>query len=88
MPTRIVYGIVRGLFPLSYHRGEINVTPLGPERSSVEWKIELESNPVSRTHRTGRARARHRARAGEAGGTARRIERRSNRRHIGEIRSR
>jgi uncharacterized protein YndB with AHSA1/START domain len=43
VPTRIVYGIVRGLFPLSYHRGEINVTPLGPQRSSVEWKIELES---------------------------------------------
>jgi uncharacterized protein YndB with AHSA1/START domain len=43
VPTRIVYRIVRGLFPLSYHRGEINVTPLGPQRSSVEWKIELES---------------------------------------------
>jgi uncharacterized protein YndB with AHSA1/START domain len=43
VPTRIVYRIVRGLFPLSYHRGEINVTSLGPQRSSVEWKIELES---------------------------------------------
>ncbi len=43
IPTRIVYRIVRGLFPLSYHRGEINVASLGPQRSSVEWKIEIES---------------------------------------------
>ncbi len=43
VPRRIVYKIVRGLFPLSSHRGEIHVTSLGPDRSSVEWKIELES---------------------------------------------
>ena len=43
VPRRIAYKIVRGLFPLSYHRGEINVTALGPQRSSAEWRIELES---------------------------------------------
>jgi uncharacterized protein YndB with AHSA1/START domain len=43
VPRRIVYKIVRGLFPLSSHRGEIQVTPVGPKQSSVEWKIELES---------------------------------------------
>jgi uncharacterized protein YndB with AHSA1/START domain len=43
VPKRITYKIVRGLFPLSYHRGEINVTPTGPDRASAEWKIDLES---------------------------------------------
>ena len=43
VPTRIVYKIVRGLFPLSHHRGEINVASLGPQRSTVDWKIELDS---------------------------------------------
>ena len=43
VPTRIVYRIVRGLFPLSYHRGEIRVASLGPERATAEWSIELDS---------------------------------------------
>ncbi len=43
VPKRITYRIVRGLFPLSYHRGEIHVTSLSPQRSSAEWRIELES---------------------------------------------
>ena len=43
VPKRITYKIVRGLFPLSYHRGEINVRSLSPQRSSAEWRIELES---------------------------------------------
>jgi hypothetical protein len=43
VPRRIVYKIVRGLFPLSHHRGEINVTSLGPQQSNAEWRIELES---------------------------------------------
>lgn len=42
-PTRIVYRIVRGLFPLSYHRGEINVTALTSTRCNVVWQIELDS---------------------------------------------
>jgi|CZKU01.1.fsa_nt_gi hypothetical protein len=43
VPKRIAYKIVRGLFPLSYHRGEVNVTSLGADRSSAEWRIDLES---------------------------------------------
>ena len=42
-PTHIVYRIVRGLFPLSYHRGEINLTALNASRCSVVWQIELDS---------------------------------------------
>jgi hypothetical protein len=43
VPSRIVYKIVRGLFPLSHHRGEINVTALGPDACRVVWQIEIES---------------------------------------------
>lgn len=43
VPSHIVYKIVRGLFPLSSHRGEINVTTLGPEHCRVVWQIEIES---------------------------------------------
>ncbi len=42
-PTRVVYRIVRGLFPLSYHRGEINVTDLGTGRCRVVWQIAIDS---------------------------------------------
>lgn len=42
-PTHIVYTIVRGLFPLSYHRGEINLTPLTEARCNVVWQIEIDS---------------------------------------------
>lgn len=43
VPTRIVYTIVRGLFPLSYHRGEINVTALGDQQCRVVWEIVIDS---------------------------------------------
>jgi len=43
-PTHIVYKIVRGLFPLSHHRGEINVTALGADGCRVVWQIEIDSN--------------------------------------------
>jgi uncharacterized protein YndB with AHSA1/START domain len=73
VPKRIVYKIVRGLFPLSYHRGEINVTSLGPQRSSVEWKIDLESKipGLVALLRAGLGRGIHRGLvtlAGELGG--------------------
>lgn len=42
-PTHIVYKIVRGLFPLSYHRGEINLTSITPTQCNVVWQIELDS---------------------------------------------
>ena len=43
VPSHIVYKIVRGLFPLSFHRGEINITALGPDSSRVVWQIEIDS---------------------------------------------
>lgn len=42
-PSHIVYKIVRGLFPLSYHRGEINIAPMTSTRCSVVWTIEIDS---------------------------------------------
>jgi Polyketide cyclase / dehydrase and lipid transport len=42
-PTRIVYTIVRGLFPLSYHRGEIHVTAVSDASCEVVWTIAIDS---------------------------------------------
>lgn len=42
-PTRIVYRIVRGLFPLSSHRGEINLSVVDANRCGVEWQIAIDS---------------------------------------------
>ncbi|HEX7477615.1 MAG TPA: SRPBCC family protein [Polyangiales bacterium] len=42
-PTHIVYKIVRGLFPLDHHRGEITVTAHGADRAQAVWQIELGS---------------------------------------------
>lgn len=42
-PNHIVYKICRGLFPLSYHRGEINVSAVDASRARVEWQIAIDS---------------------------------------------
>jgi uncharacterized protein YndB with AHSA1/START domain len=42
-PTHIVYRIVRGLFPLSFHRGEINLTVIDAAHCRVDWQIAIDS---------------------------------------------
>jgi hypothetical protein len=43
VPTLIVYKIVRGLFPLDRHRGEVRVTVLSSSSARAEWQIEIGS---------------------------------------------